>query len=70
MRPAASQYFVMGCDVKELKKYIFCNEPCQHLEGLQDSVNQYFPNDQYVKFGNHKQAKIHVKCEADKQILM
>jgi hypothetical protein len=70
VRPTASQYFVIGCDIKEFLKKIFCNEMCQHLEGLHNLVNQYFPNDQYVKFGNHKQAKIHVKCEVDKQILM
>lgn len=36
----------IGGDFKKRDLFMLCNEMHQHLEDLQNLVNQYFPNDQ------------------------
>lgn len=43
-----------------------CNEMCQHLKNLHNSVNQYFPVGQRMMLGSHAWVKIDHDLEYSK----
>lgn len=49
----------ISCDVNKCDDFlkISYNEMCQYLEDLHNSVNQYFPNDQFTMLQNHAWVK-------------
>lgn len=45
---------VLSINVIFTHVYILDNEMCQHLEDVDNPVNQSFPSDQYIKLQNHR----------------
>lgn len=53
--------FWKTCDISgninKCSFFILNNKMCNHMEDLHSSVNQYFPNDQFMVLQNHTWVK-------------
>lgn len=47
----------ISCNINKCDVLILYNEICQYLDDQHNSVNQYFPNDQFIMLQNHAWVK-------------
>lgn len=47
----------ISCHINKCDVLILYNDMCQYLDDQHNSVNQYFPNDQFIMLQNHTWVK-------------